>query len=71
MKLAGSQHLQNVSGSHSHGSLMLRRPEVNPDWFIFLLPWTWLFLQAWEFVGGRKFLMDTGVRTAGVVERIV
>lgn len=45
------RHSQNVSGSHSRASLLLRRQGAHPSWFLCLLPWTWLFLETWEFAG--------------------
>lgn len=59
-----SLHSQNVSGSHSCSSLVLRRRDAHPDWLLCLFPWTWLFLETWEFAGWSKFVVDTGVRTA-------
>lgn len=56
-----------MSGSHSHGSLVLRWWETHPDWFIYLLPRTWLLLKTWEFMCWSEFVSDTRVRTANVV----
>lgn len=69
-----SGHLQNVSGSHSCGSLgslLLRWRQAHPYWFTCFLLWAWLFFQTWEFVGWTKFLRNTGVEATGRVGGIV